>query len=518
MRLMKFSNRLTVLLALISVSFPCANLNGRNSLTNEQDGQKTYERSQQQLQKEPEKQAKNGQRRGKKNDRGADWDRSEYSGRHSARDIEMALYSKGFTWLSGSPADNEKLSIGKNAQFFGFVALRYQSGRVAKRGELGRAFHQIATPEQREIIADAVRAEEASLASWWATRSKILRELENHLYTGEDFDDAKMTSLARAFGWLNAEVALYEAKAFAAVEDLLTEDQWKQLRAWRANPALAATGEKHPRNFQVDGLDRELEAQYEDLFAKAFTWFTGKMEDNKVMPLGQPAQFFGFVSIRHKSGHGASRGRISKQFQQLLNAKQQDVISDATRDLVPIVGAFKAKRSELLLEMEKLREAPDSFSLERYQAIAHELGLLEIAAGMMEAKAYQRIRSAMSPAQDQAMMKLRSEYTLDSKVMENLDTLARGEVLYNLCQNCHAQPQVAPSLQSILDSPIATLKSFDYSYALKRIANKRGNWDADTLDEFLANPSEFAPGNKMGFQGLLNEADRDALIQYLETL
>ncbi len=515
---MKLSNRPTALLALISVSIFCACLNGQSSRANEQDSLKAYERSQKQLQKEREKQAKNSQRRGNKGSQGKDWNKSEYSGRHSAKDIEMALYSKGFTWLSGSPADNEKLSIGKNAQFFGFVALRYQSGRIAKRGELGRAFHQLASPEQRAIITEAVQAEEESLATWWTTRSQILRELEHHLYTGDDFNHERMSSLARAFGWLNAEVALHEAKAFAAVEDLLTKDQWTQLRAWRANPALAATGEKRPRHFQIEDLSPDLEAQYEDLFAKAFTWLTGKMDDNQVMPLGQPAQFFGFVSIRHKSGHGASRGKISKQFQQLLNPKQRSAINDATKDLVPIVSAFKAKRSELLLEMSKLREAPDSFSRERYRAIAHELGLLEIAAGMAEAKAYQRIRGSMSPKQDQAMMKLRSEYVLDSKAMENLDTLERGKILYNLCQSCHANPQVAPRLQGILNSPIANLRSYDYSEALKRIAKKKSHWNADTLDEFLANPSRFAPGNKMGFQGLLNKADRDALIQYLDTL
>ncbi len=167
-----------------------------------------------------------GQRQGQNRGQGGDdWNKSEYSGRHSPKDISMALYSKGFAWLSGSPADNEKLSIGKNAQFFGFVALRYQSGRVAKRGELGRAFHELATPEQREIMLEAAIAEQEPLAAWWETRSQILRKLEHHLYTGEAFDSLEMEALAREFGWLNAEVALQEARAYAAVEDLLTDDQ-----------------------------------------------------------------------------------------------------------------------------------------------------------------------------------------------------------------------------------------------------------------------------------------------------
>lgn len=455
-----------------------------------------------------------GQKQGGRND----WNESEYSGRHSAKDISMALYSKGFAWLSGSPADNEKLSIGKNAQFFGFVAVRYQSGRIAKRGELGRAFYELATPEQRAIMLEAVKAEEAPLNAWWETRSKILRILEHHLYTGETIDTEKIAPLAREFGWLNAEVALHEARAYAAVEDLLTDEQWKTLRAIRKNPALAASDTRRGRRQLGEGLDDKLAAQYEDLFAKAFTWLTGTMKDNQTIPLGQPAQFFGFVSIRHKSGHGASRGKISKQFEQVLNSKQKAIIRKTTNELVPIVGTFKSKRTELLREMDKLRKAPETFSFERYKSIAYDLGLLEIKAGMAEAAAYQKIRSSLSEKQDNAMMALRSEYILDDKAMEKMNSQQRGETLYNLCQSCHATPQIAPTLKNIFNSPIANVRGYDYSDGMKKSAKDHGNWDADTLDSFLAGPSKFTPGTKMGFQGLLNQADRDAIINYLESL
>lgn len=460
-----------------------------------------------------------GQSKGNgKGGRSNNWNESEYSGRHSAKDIEMALYSKGFAWLSGSPADNEKLSIGKNAQFFGFVAVRYQSGRVAKRGELGRAFYELATPAQRAVMLEAVKAEAAPLAAWWETRRKILRMLEHHLYTGEAIDSEKIAPLAREFGWLNAEVALHEARAYAAIEDLLTEEQWKSLRALREDPALAATAKRDRSRIHEEGLDRELSAQYEDLFAKAFTWLTGTMADNEVIPLGQPAQFFGFVSIRHKSGHGANRGKISKQFQRILNAKQQSIVRKATQELVPIVSAFKARRRELLHEMDKLRKAPETFSLERYKSIATDLGLLEIKAAIAEAEAYQKIRASLSEKQDKAMMAIRSEYILDSKTMEAMDTQQRGEALYNLCQSCHANPQLAPTLKNIFDSPIANVRGYDYSDAMKQSAKEHRNWNEDTLDAFLAGPSTFAPGTKMGFQGLLNEADRDAIIEYLKSL
>ena len=96
---------------------------------------------------------KGGKRNKGKNAGRNNWNQSEYSGTRTAKDVSMAMYSKGFAWLSGSPADNEKLSVGKTAQFFGFVAVRYASGRVAQRGELGRAFHDLATPAHCEVEA-----------------------------------------------------------------------------------------------------------------------------------------------------------------------------------------------------------------------------------------------------------------------------------------------------------------------------------------------------------------------------
>ena len=57
--------------------------------------------------------AKKGGKRNKGENAGRNnWNQSEYSGTRTAKDVSMAMYSKSFAWLSGSPADNEKLSRG----------------------------------------------------------------------------------------------------------------------------------------------------------------------------------------------------------------------------------------------------------------------------------------------------------------------------------------------------------------------------------------------------------------------
>ena len=127
------------------------------------------------------------------------WSAEEYSGLRGEKDLQAALASKGFTWITGSPADNEKLSVGKNAQFFGFVALRYQSGRAANRGTLGRAVYAIADEEQRTLMAKAVLAEKPALQEWWTVREEILTLLEDHLYTGLPIDREKLDPLGERF-------------------------------------------------------------------------------------------------------------------------------------------------------------------------------------------------------------------------------------------------------------------------------------------------------------------------------
>ena len=150
------------------------------------------------------------------------WSQQEYSGSRTEKDRQTALLSKGFAWLSGSPADNEVLSVGKVAQFFGFVALRYESGRAAKRGNLGKAFYELATPAQRETMIFAVKRKQPVLDEWWDVRSTILSQLEAELYTGEAIDHDLLKTQAATMGWLNAKIALIEAEAIAEVEQSLT--------------------------------------------------------------------------------------------------------------------------------------------------------------------------------------------------------------------------------------------------------------------------------------------------------
>lgn len=95
-----------------------------------------------------------------------------------------------------------------------------------------------------------------------------------------------------------------------------------------------------------------------------------------------------------------------------------------------------------------------------------------------------------------------------------------GEMLLAQCTACHTMDDtgkhsIGPNLGGFFGKPIAQAKNFPYSPALK---NLQGLWDAETLNTFLENPQQFAPGTTMAYSGLKKESDRQKVLDYLQGL
>jgi len=455
-----------------------------------------------------------------------DWNQSEYNSTRSTKNLKTAFSSKAFSWLSGSPADNEKLSVGKNAQFFGFVALRKESGRSANRGALGRAFYSISTKEQRSIIHKAATDEAPLIAQWWEVRRQMLRMLETHLYNGSAIDEIFFRQLSIEFGKINGQIVLIEAKAYASLEDSLTSEQKTLIRNWRKDPEQAFY---HPSLKKIETRVSTLSEEdsikkITDLYGKSFAWITGTPEDTEIIPLGQPAQFFGFVSIRHKSGRGAKRGKISKQFRALLSPQQEDYLNNAVNESAASDQQFFQTRRKILQELLLLRNAPNTFNQQAYNNLNKQLGDIEATAALIQARAYQNVRASMTEQQINGMMAIRNDYIVDPKQVQTDSIIERGENLALLCSGCHDlsgtnnNNKIAPTLKNISGRKIASINGFDYSNALTNLRQENLDWNETRLNEYLQSPKAFAPGTKMEFQGLIREEDRSALIEYLKRL
>ncbi len=101
------------------------------------------------------------------------------------------------------------------------------------------------------------------------------------------------------------------------------------------------------------------------------------------------------------------------------------------------------------------------------------------------------------------------------------DTSA-GEAVFKKCRVCHSnvegKKKVGPSLYGVVGRTPGTVPGYKYSEAMKAFGAGGAVWDAKTLDTYLIQPRALVAKTKMIFPGLKNEADRKAVIEYLDSL
>lgn len=91
----------------------------------------------------------------------------------------------------------------------------------------------------------------------------------------------------------------------------------------------------------------------------------------------------------------------------------------------------------------------------------------------------------------------------------------RGKAVYSRCAGCHSidQNRIGPKHRGVVGSKAGAVAGYDYSPALK---NSRAIWTEANLDTWLAAPTKFIPGVRMGFS-LSSPQDRIDVIAYLAT-
>jgi cytochrome c len=94
-----------------------------------------------------------------------------------------------------------------------------------------------------------------------------------------------------------------------------------------------------------------------------------------------------------------------------------------------------------------------------------------------------------------------------------------GEQLSKVCTSCHSfekggPNKVGPNLWGVVGGPHAHKDDYAYSDAMKAFP---GKWDYESLNQFLAGPSKYLPGTKMGFAGYKKLQDRADVIAWLRT-
>lgn len=96
---------------------------------------------------------------------------------------------------------------------------------------------------------------------------------------------------------------------------------------------------------------------------------------------------------------------------------------------------------------------------------------------------------------------------------------ATGRRVFMQCSSCHSLAQggptlLGPNLYGLFDRKVGSLEGYDYSSALQEADFE---WTPDQLEQWLASPRKFLPGNKMSFAGVPRPDQRHAVIAYIMT-
>ncbi len=92
-----------------------------------------------------------------------------------------------------------------------------------------------------------------------------------------------------------------------------------------------------------------------------------------------------------------------------------------------------------------------------------------------------------------------------------------GKSATTVCKACHSfnkggPNKIGPNLYGVVGNDIASHEGFNYSDALK---GKEGKWTIEKLSKYLKAPNDWAPGNKMSYQGIKDDQKRANVIEYL---
>ena len=96
---------------------------------------------------------------------------------------------------------------------------------------------------------------------------------------------------------------------------------------------------------------------------------------------------------------------------------------------------------------------------------------------------------------------------------------ATAPTVFNQCTACHSTARgengIGPSLAGVFGRRAGTLPGFEFSQAMK---DSGLIWNQSNLDRYLENPRGVVPGTTMAYGGVKDDAQRQAVINYLKTL
>ena len=441
----------------------------------------------------------------------------------------QAVVTRCLTWLTGTGEENDYVSVGRLANYFGFVHFRVSSGHTVDRSGLGGDVVEHLRPSQVEALFDLNREQWSHLEEVRAARVRMNDLLESMLDEGTEYERDEFVSLGRLYGRLEAQLGGILARGFSRIFESLDEGQLIALRAlrvrWEAGEGRTAKkGGRGSKKGQVarrrlKGAPQDEVQEFWSLSTRFLTWITGTEEKNDFDTAGKPSQHFGFVSLRVESGHAVTRGGVADGVTEVLDSEQEAILREVTAANRDDFEAFFEARAGINRELERGLKG-EEIRPEELATLGALQGETEGRMTWRQAMGFLDVRDWLEDEQALALLDLRERY-LDLPTPEEVavDPLAAGRRLFRLCALCHVPQQegraIGPPLSSVFNRPVASLESFEYSAAMRQLGGTGARWTEASLSEFLTDPRAHVPGTSMGFRGLPDPALRRAMIEFL---
>ncbi|MBB1462391.1 hypothetical protein H5300_03425 [Vibrio sp. SG41-7] len=430
-----------------------------------------------------------------------------------------AIASRTLSWLTGSSSNNDYMSVGRMANYFGFVGLRVASGHSLSRSQVAKQTLSVLDSQQRNTLLALLEQQKAPFEQVAKSRFAMNRALEG-LLIGESISEKEFLELGQRYGQHEAQLGEIIAEAFGKIIQTLTEEQKQQLDAIRhahlnGKGQELAKGNSKPK-IKLNKNDKK---ELTNLAARFLSWSTGSEAFNDFEVVGKPSQHFGFVSLRMASNHGVKRGQVSKEVMSLLTADQRKVLEQAAKRNIDEFNRFIEQRGKLMRNLEVAQNG-QSIETENVLRYGREVGKVEASMTWSQAMAMLKVRASLTDEQSQSLLSIRNKYTAvgDQNLPKN--SVERGRQLYSQCSLCHSDSSTtAPNLNSIVGRKVASDDSYNnYSKAIIDFSGSHNVWTEALLKQFIASPKALIPGTYMGFSGLRNTQDQQALVDYLSSL
>ncbi len=443
----------------------------------------------------------------------------------------QAVASRTLTWLTGSSEQNAYVSVGRLANFFGFIKFRVASGHSLTRSSAGQETYALLTESQRKRLVELHAEQMETLQSVVLARQQVNHSLESIL-VGEQLDKEQFLTIAEDYSEYEAELGRVLAIGLGEIATTLSKSQIEEMREMRLRYLSGKSGKfKLPRDEKslLRGMDKTSNQEFWNLTSRLLTWVTGTPEDNDFETVGKPSQHFGFVSLRMESGHSVQRGVVANEVQEILREEQITLLKDCVSKEIKFFEEFLQKRGQLLREFEQSLEGKQ-IDKERVHQLARVVGRIEGIMTLGQATAILSVRDLMTNKQAEELLALRKKYVpVDSQIEPTIDTdfgsasalYLRGQHIFAQCALCHISQgggiAAGPNLDNIVGKSIATDRRYPfYSPAMKELSQQEQSWSIQLLDKFLEKPRDIVPSTTMGFDGLRSDSDRQALIAYLQ--